>query len=202
MSNKSNKTQLKTASEKNKAKNSIILTGNELWTELRPLPCPLPASTRPSSVSLSPFPLVTRIFQRAFCHFEICHLTCGNNKMWLTHCCSRGKWGVAGGKGFPIRIAIQCEVGTGQAGVGYMALGGIMLAFGINVSQFRENLLCPPAPPPPAFVAAASRRGRLGDLHECDLKIKQRFFFIFLLLLRIKRINHSLEQRERERERA
>lgn len=108
--------------------------------------------------------------------------------MWLTHCCSRGKWGVAGGKGFPIRIGIQCEVGTGQAGVGYMALGGIMLAFGINVSQFRENLLC--APPPPAFVAASSRRGRLGDLHECDLKIKQRFFFIFLLLLRIKRINH------------
>lgn len=61
---------------------------------------------------------------------------------------------MAGGKGFPIRIGIQCEVGTGQAGVGYMALGGIMLAFGINVSQFRENFLslCLPVPLLPLVV--------------------------------------------------
>lgn len=62
---------------------------------------------------------------------------------WLRY----GRGGVIGGKGIPIRIGIQCEVGTGQAGVGYMALGGIMLAFGINVSQFREHLLCFPLLP-------------------------------------------------------
>lgn len=85
-----------------------------------------------------------------------------------------------------------------------MALGGIMLAFGINVSQFRAPVL--PLPLhllPLVFV--------WGILHECDLKIKQRVFsFSLLLLLRLlllfllglKRINHSLEQRAEERERA
>lgn len=74
-----------------------------------------------------------------------------------------------------------------------MALGGIMLAFGINVSQFLAPVL-----PLPLLV--------WGILHECDLKIKQRVFsslsLLLLFLLGLKRINHSLEQRAEERERA
>lgn len=48
-----------------------------------------------------------------------------------------------------------------------------MLAFGINVSQFRAQLLLLSSP----AAAAHSGRGRLEDLLECDLKIKQRVFF-------------------------
>lgn len=90
--------------------------------------------------------LATRIFQRAFCHFEICHLTCGNNKVWQTDCATgEEEWQEARESQF--ELGSNAKWGTGQAGVGYMALGGIMLAFGINVSQFRENLLCFPLLP-------------------------------------------------------
>lgn len=63
--------------------------------------------------------------------------------MWQTDCATgEEEWHEARESQF--ELGFNAKWVTGQAGVGYMALGGIMLAFGINVSQFRENLLCFP----------------------------------------------------------
>lgn len=64
------------------------------------------------------------------------------------------------------------------SGVGYMALGGIMLAFGINVSQFLAPVL-----PLPLHLLPLVFVFVWGILHECDLKIKQRVFSSLSLFL-------------------